>query len=189
VDQSIIALVRDLGSAGILGLSLIFIVRTIAPLITALTDAQKQQADARREQTEASKAVLKRWEESDHVLDQIGQSTVDAFKSVKDELASLTAVDTQRIKQNDVTAAQITGAREDIRALSKDFAAGKSDAVNEVSKAMDDKLKPIEVTLQSIQKQVMEALELLHKVTAERAAQPDPPTPPESKDAPNARPE
>lgn len=171
MDEAFLAIIRDVGPVGILALALLGVARGLRPALEAVAQAQRDSADARREQSKTNEAVLKRWEDSDSILDGHSRAFADAMRAVTEELRDLKIVDTQRIKQNDVTAAQINGAREDIRALAKDFAAGKDAAVHEVAKAMDDKLKPIEMTLQSIQRQVSEALELLHTVAAaERAA-------------------
>lgn len=103
------------------------------------------------------------------------EAFLSALQSLEHGIGNLTTVDTQRIKQNDVVIAQVTGTRDDVRQLSVDFAKGKNDAVSEVGKAMDDKLTPIQQRLEAIERLLHEVRTLV--MQQERPAA-EPPAPP-----------
>lgn len=139
MDPTLTTLVRDLGPAGILGVALYFCVRALAPAIQGLIDAQRELAAARKAQADASQAVLKRWEDSDTMAAENRREHVAALELVSKRLEKLDITDSQRIKQNDVMHAVINGMKSAVDALPKTFMDGKDDAVEKVTKAMDEK--------------------------------------------------
>jgi hypothetical protein len=123
----------------------------------------KAQADAEEAKNDSANlsnliAIMGRQEQarSEERAAHIGTLT-----AIKDEIHDLRITDTQRIEKASLAAAQVVGARDDIRQLGASFKEGKDDAVKQVSQAMDDKLKPIQQRLEAIEVLLHEVRELV----------------------------
>lgn len=126
----------QLGSVGIIALALLVVVRAIVPLIQTV-------ADAMREATEARKAVLKRWEDSDRTLDKnnsVLDSVLLSFHEVANGLKRQNEIDQIRIEQNNANAAAtvagLSTVQQSIEVIRGDLIVAKDDAVNALTKAL-----------------------------------------------------
>lgn len=130
----------------------------------AADDAAKAKVDA-----DSMNKLVDVLSQSQRARDRKDDAFLTELKGIGESISSLKTVDTQRIEQASITAAQATGAREDIRQLSADFVRGKDDAVAKVGEAMDDKLRPIQQRLDVIERLLHEVRELVQQQEAQPA--------------------
>lgn len=179
MDEAFLAIIRDVGPVGILALALLGVARGLRPALEAVAQAQRDSADARREQSKTNEAVLKRWEDSDRALAENRKQHIDALSLVTARLEDLHITHTQRIKQNDIIHGVVNGLNQQVQELPGIFETGKNDAVDKVVSAMSEKLTPIEEKLTHIaseqERLTRELQDLLQEIRASR--QPEPPKP------------
>lgn len=116
----------QLGAVGIIAIALVIVTRAIAPLIQAVVDAM-------REATEARKAVLKRWDESDATLDK----NTNALNSVATYMREL-GDSVKRLNDAEQLQAEAnrSALQEGVNTIRGELVVAKDDAVNALTKTI-----------------------------------------------------
>lgn len=128
----------QLGVVGFIAAALLAIAHTGKPLIQALVDAMREGAEARR-------AVLKRWEDSDRVLDKNNNALDNMLVSFQEFAITQkrqNEIDQKRIQQNDANAAAtiagLSTVQQSMETIRGDLIVAKDSAVVALTNALND---------------------------------------------------